>query len=711
MLREWELWHTYTSAYVATLPDLEIVARNLVKWGVADCAVTSDGSAFWYNVPGAPIVGAEDNQVQEAASASHSSKRADERAVIGSGTVVLEPTHNKEMARIHFPIGMSNWILEIIGSWAQTRLAELRLFGESRLPPPYVWAQLGACSFVANDARRYQYVVYPVIKIFETGVVLVQFRMISPERPVHVDEYIRHYLNASLRPFRWVSVPPGIAAWAPMAVPSENMFKAWRLPWTAFSQWFHQRQIRRRVFTFVSGEFSFEQATMVGNADQQLLDTVTSEAQPEIERIVREATIAAAAAQGIHINEEFEVAGVDRAVQAELFKEAGVGGEMAAAAVPDRVGGKGEGEPPDASTQAAELEISDNSPPESFAVDWERFEQEALRASETGARRAGRILTKRALASSGPGSETFSSLAVTIMKVASHVVGSSGSGPRRGIRLALLGPGKLNDIIDHWAGRPHSHVFRFRHQSPSARENERRYRDDFASILSRVPLPSPPPPAFNLPESSRPFDDFGAYIGSSGSLWVHAYGGDRRRGGAPAERIQQIRVHDHQAKVELLEYGYALHRLIADRALNQGVADERSVERLLDSQVVLAEFEWAVQDTGSFGEIRDMLEHGWNRYGVPKIRKRVEQILELRQELASQKRHASNAKWTSFIALAAGILAVPPFVDVLLRPMWTLLSWPRPATDAAFTLLLTGVALGTVGAALYLGYIWSRPRA
>jgi hypothetical protein len=32
--------------------------------------------------------------------------------------------------------------LEALGSWAQTRLTELRLFGPSLLPPPYVWAQL-----------------------------------------------------------------------------------------------------------------------------------------------------------------------------------------------------------------------------------------------------------------------------------------------------------------------------------------------------------------------------------------------------------------------------------------------------------------------------------------------------------------------------------------------------------------------------------------
>jgi hypothetical protein len=47
ILREWQLWHVYSSFLSRPVPRLDVLARNLVTQGLADSAFVSDGRAFW----------------------------------------------------------------------------------------------------------------------------------------------------------------------------------------------------------------------------------------------------------------------------------------------------------------------------------------------------------------------------------------------------------------------------------------------------------------------------------------------------------------------------------------------------------------------------------------------------------------------------------------------------------------------------------------
>lgn len=86
MLREWQLWHTFASYFVEALPPLETVAENLVRWGVAECAVTSEGSAWWSN---------DDPTMPPS--------RTDRRQKpVGQGKVKIEPTYDQRSAQVHF---------------------------------------------------------------------------------------------------------------------------------------------------------------------------------------------------------------------------------------------------------------------------------------------------------------------------------------------------------------------------------------------------------------------------------------------------------------------------------------------------------------------------------------------------------------------------------------------------------------------------------
>lgn len=674
MLREWQLWHTYTSAFSDPLPPLNDVARNLVVWGIADCALASDsGVAFWHKPPDSSVVTGARPVDRDRARL----ERADKRLSIASGTVLLRPSYNNQVAELRMPLEATPFAIESFGSWAQTRLSELRLFGQSRLPPPYVWAALGACSFIANDPDRRRLLVYPLLKIFETGVVIVEFRMLSPDYPVHVTEYIDHYVNAALGQFRWVTVPPGLAAWAPLATAESAGFGLHIR--RAFEHWQHQRETARRVDIEKIGDFVFEQAVLGEARDEQRLHQALTDAEPEIERIAREATRSAAAAQGLRLTADYKIGSIEPSV------------------------------PHGPQVDAADTSLEDSGPRSAaeITIDRVRLEHDAERIAVSNARAIIRKIAGKAYEDSTSDCESFSGLALVIMKAAAYVAGGSHRGPRRGMQLALRGPGRRNAMINHWVGRPHTHLFRFNDQSASAAHNAKRYSDDFAAILARIPPPLPSNEELKLPASSRLFDDHGAYIQASGTLWVDAHSHEET---SPEYRQQNraMRVHDNQSKVELLEYGYALHRRIADRALALAPERDATLEELLHAQRELAEFEWAVQDTGSYGEIRGLLERGWAQYGLPQIRKRITDALLVRQALATHRRSAVTARWMALIAIVAGLVAVPPLVDIIFKPLWNVAGLPKPESKDVFALVLSLAALATVGTCLVGGYLWAR---
>src|SRR6266850_909334 len=47
ILREWQIWHSFSSFLVGPVPKLDALARNLVTQGLAECAFVSGGRAFW----------------------------------------------------------------------------------------------------------------------------------------------------------------------------------------------------------------------------------------------------------------------------------------------------------------------------------------------------------------------------------------------------------------------------------------------------------------------------------------------------------------------------------------------------------------------------------------------------------------------------------------------------------------------------------------
>lgn len=642
-LEEWQLWHTFSSFLALPLPPLEDVARNLVHFGVAECAATSKGDAWWNtDEPSIPPL-----------RAGHRTRP------IAQGRVDVRVHAGGERATLNIPATPNPYERECLFQFGQSRFGELRLLGQGPLPPHYVQAFLGPCRFHRHhdDGRASQ--VYPCIKIFETGVVLVELRMFSPPESMPAQRFIERYLNASLDEFWPLEVPPGVAAWAPSAAlhPAGRSFLArWKF---ARLQHLHERAVTEGTSIKAEGDFvhqyfSLSTATVQELAMRRML---------EIRATVRHNVLKAA---------------LERLSRPE--HRGGDGGSVVQST-------EGAAPAPSAATYS------------DVNSDERRRESISAVVDEELGREWERAYTEAAAEAADSIPESFSGFALTLMSVASYVAGLLVSAPSGGLRR-LLGRASTNAVGPYWHGRPHVHLIRFARQADSAAENEARFGNDFGAILARTHEAWALGRHF-LPNSTRRFDDFGEYLSGGAILWVHTTRSteasehpDLNRGGL---------LHAHQAKAELLEYGYALHRRLA----HQAMSTEPELLDLLRTQRELADFEWAVQDTGTSGETRDSLAAGWNAFGIAQIRDTVAELLRVRQEVVAHADATVSSRWNAVLGVLATILAAPPLADYIVSPLWVHLYGSLPSGMLWSKLGPVGVAFGLVGAIVVSGARWS----
>jgi len=112
ILKEWEIWLTYSMNLSADIADLQRAAVVLVESGLADVAASSNGFAAFRSGDG-----------------------------VKTGGLGLSVTPDGRKARVTLPEGASAFAREGLLQTAMMRFSELRLFAEeSPILPPYVRA-------------------------------------------------------------------------------------------------------------------------------------------------------------------------------------------------------------------------------------------------------------------------------------------------------------------------------------------------------------------------------------------------------------------------------------------------------------------------------------------------------------------------------------------------------------------------------------------
>ncbi|HEY9623643.1 MAG TPA: hypothetical protein V6C78_25015 [Crinalium sp.] len=252
-LEEWEIWYTFSTYLKAHINNLETVAKLLVESEIADCCVITSGETFC---------------------------RTDNGIV--SGKTVLELSGDLKKVSAEFKAN-SVEVADFTQYARETWLIGVQfLYGEARqisqgreLPTPHLRAFLQPIRLVKKEERIT--ILYPVIVLYQSGVLLIELRMISPDNSVEISDFIRNYVNIQQYDYDFAIVPTAISVLAPEAYqyyssPKINIFQ--RLDLLKKKK---QKETLRTLSRKVeSGDFEFEVAPLFGTERKE---TITSIAQ------------------------------------------------------------------------------------------------------------------------------------------------------------------------------------------------------------------------------------------------------------------------------------------------------------------------------------------------------------------------------------------------------------------------------------------------
>jgi hypothetical protein len=287
-------------------------------------------------------------------------------------------------------------------------------------------------------------------------------------------------------------------------------------------------------------------------------------------------------------------------------------------------------------------------------------------------------------------SESLRSVALSIFHTCSYLM----TGPRTGVSFLLLGPRLPPNLGEFWSGRPHIHLIRFRDQMDSASENELAHGSAFAAILARTPAEG-----LDLSEDLRLFEDYSVYIGATASLWVWSKQGlEQQQKWSDPNRGAFI--YERQAVMELLEFGYMLHR-----GFYHQVEQLKSTAQVMSTKRHILRLRLQMREASHSGEIRKLLEAGWKELGLPTLAQEIEEALSLREsEMRSlDALRATRVGWV--IATVFGLVAVPGLADQIIIPIWHI-SKIHPITDVDHVKVVAAmIAIGGIAFVLFLSVI------
>jgi len=181
LLKEWEIWDTYATYFLEPIKALDNAAINLVESGLFEGAFVSEGRFYW---------------------------RHNSTVVSASINMSLGSSRSSMEFRIKPAAPEENYPREAMFQSIYLRFAEIKQFRQGgQFPARYIRGHLGECVLTAD---KYHYLVYPIVKIFETGVMLVELRIGSPDAKMTVRDFVAEFVNLYKRDFGDVLVPPAL---------------------------------------------------------------------------------------------------------------------------------------------------------------------------------------------------------------------------------------------------------------------------------------------------------------------------------------------------------------------------------------------------------------------------------------------------------------------------------------------------------------------
>lgn len=190
LLEEWEIWHTFSTYITANQINLDLVAEKLVTLDLADCVILSSGSTICRTKESIARVKTELQLSGDGNSAS------------------INFSSDKYKLEDLTPYSLETWTIGSYFLFCESKL-QLR---DSVFPSSHLRAFLKPVILgKQTESTIYRTQLYPVVILYQTGVLTIEFRMFSPSNPVDLNDFIRDYVELHEINYDLAIVTPPIA--------------------------------------------------------------------------------------------------------------------------------------------------------------------------------------------------------------------------------------------------------------------------------------------------------------------------------------------------------------------------------------------------------------------------------------------------------------------------------------------------------------------
>lgn len=238
MLKDWDIWHSYTTYFIENITNLEYIAEKLIKNKLCTSVYHSSGYIWW-----------------------------DDNPKIGQSILPDYPTLGQIRKSILEIKNLDGYAQEGIYEAAWMRRSEIKLLSEKYLETfAYIRGYIGACYLIQGGRTV---IVYPQIKIYNNGVVTISFRVISPKRDYPLDVFVKNDVNFPLLDVQNIEAPPELVKIYNRSIYSQadalfcnnikGRYKTWKLTEDM------DKIIDDSTITYNEGDFSFKDVSLTQN--------------------------------------------------------------------------------------------------------------------------------------------------------------------------------------------------------------------------------------------------------------------------------------------------------------------------------------------------------------------------------------------------------------------------------------------------------------
>jgi len=191
-INSWEVWYTFSTYYLHSISNLQKIGEYFVNKEFSYFAVHQDGSACWKSSKG-----------------------------FQKGTVHISHDEDDRKATYSFKangekLDIDPYAIKVAAIALSFKFSEIRILGDKNyLTSGYVRSVLSPIRIIRDDYGQAD--LYPIITLFENGVLLIHYKIIGVDRIISLEELIEKFVNIYKFRFTEILLPPALASLAPFA--------------------------------------------------------------------------------------------------------------------------------------------------------------------------------------------------------------------------------------------------------------------------------------------------------------------------------------------------------------------------------------------------------------------------------------------------------------------------------------------------------------